>query len=166
MRAQEAKASAFRVLHTRAGAFIMPNPWDVGSARLLAALGFEALATTSAGHAFSVGRRDNTIGRDETMAHVSALAAAVELPVSADLGRGFGDDPEAVAETIRLAAGAGAVGGSIEDGTGRAGDPVYALELAAERVRAAVETARPSAPCFAPRARYTRRARSRSRTRP
>ncbi len=124
------------------GAFIIPNPWDVGTARLLAHLGFEALATTSAGYAFSVGRRDNTVGREEMMAHVASIAAATDLPVSADLENGFGDDPETVAETIRLGAAAGLAGGSIEDSTGRPEEPVYGFELAVERVRAAAEAAR------------------------
>lgn len=114
MRTQAEKGSAFRALHERDSAFIIPNPWDVGRARLLAQLGFEALATTSAGYAFSVGQRDNTIGRDKIMAPVDAIASATDLPVSADLENGFGDDPALVAETIRLAAAAGLVGGSIE----------------------------------------------------
>src|SRR6202451_2717121 len=107
MSTQTEKGQAFRALHQRKNAFIIPNPWDVGSARLLAHLGFEALATTSAGYAFTVGRPDNSIGRDETMAHVAAIAADTDLPVSADLEDGFGDTPETVAETIRLAAKAG-----------------------------------------------------------
>jgi 2-methylisocitrate lyase-like PEP mutase family enzyme len=139
---QAPKASAFRALHERDGAFIIPNPWDVGTARLLASLGFEALATTSAGYAFSVGQRDNTIGREAMLAHVRAIASATDLPVSADLENGFGDDPETVAETIRLAAAAGAVGGSIEDSTNRPGVPIYERQLAVERVRAAAVAAR------------------------
>lgn len=142
MRTQAERALFFRTLHGRDSAFIIPNPWDVGTARLLARLGFEALATTSAGYAFSLGRRDNTVGRDEMMAHVQAVAAATNLPVSADLENGFGDDPETVAETIRRAAASGAVGGSIEDATGRPDDPIYEHELAVERVRAAAEAAR------------------------
>ncbi len=137
------KGAAFRALHEREAAFIIPNPWDVGTARLLARLGFEALATTSAGYAFSVGQRDNTIGRDEMMAHVAAIASATDLPVSADLENGFGDDPETVAETIRLAAAAGLVGGSIEDVSGRRqDDPLYEQAHAVERVRAAAEAVR------------------------
>src|SRR5713101_4027609 len=136
------KGAAFRALHEREAAFIIPNPWDVGTARLLARLGFEALATTSAGYAFSVGQRDNTIGRDTMLAHVGAIASATDLPVSADLENGFGDDPETVAETIRLAAATGLVGGSIEDSTQRTGDPVYEHEVAVDRVRAAAEVAR------------------------
>lgn len=142
MRTWAEKASAFRALHQREGAFLIPNPWDVGTARLLAHLGFEALATTSAGYAFSVGKRDNTIGRDEMMSHVRAIVSATDLPVSADLENGFGDDPRTVAETIRLAAAAGLVGGSIEDSANRPGDPLYEPALAAERVRAAAEVAR------------------------
>ncbi len=143
MSAQAAKAGAFRALHERDGAFIIPNPWDAGTARLLAGLGFEALATTSAGYAFSVGQRDNTIGRDEILAHVRAIASATDLPVSADLENGYGDDPETAAETIRLAAAAGAVGGSIEDSTNRpGGEPIYERRLAVERVRAAAAAAR------------------------
>jgi 2-methylisocitrate lyase-like PEP mutase family enzyme len=142
MQAQAQKGQAFRKLHAREGAFIIPNPWDVGTARLLAHLGFEALATTSAGYAFSVGRRDNTIGREEMMAHVSAIVSATNLPVSADLENGFGDDPETIAETIRMAAAAGLVGGSIEDATARPDDPLYEHARAAERVRAAAEAAR------------------------
>ena len=142
MRTQAEKGSTFRALHERDSAFIIPNPWDVGTARLLARLGFEALATTSAGYAFSVGQRDNTIGRDKMMAHVDAIVSATDLPVSADLENGFGDDPESVAETIRLAAAAGLVGGSIEDASNRPGDPIYDQELAVERVRAAAEVAR------------------------
>src|SRR4030095_14813120 len=142
MRTQAEKASAFGALHERESAFIIPNPWDVGTARLLARLGFEALATTSAGYAFSVGQRDNTIGRDEMMAHVHTIVAATDLPVSADLENGFGDDPETVAETIRRAAAAGLVGGSVEDSTSRPGDPIYEHALAVERVRAAADVAR------------------------
>jgi 2-methylisocitrate lyase-like PEP mutase family enzyme len=142
MQTQAEKGSAFRALHERDRAFIIPNPWDVGTARLLARLGFEALATTSAGYAFSVGQRDNTIGRDTMIAHVAAIASATDLPVSADLENGFGDSPETVAETIHLAAAAGLVGCSIEDSTDRRDDPLYEHELAVDRVRAAAEVAR------------------------
>jgi 2-methylisocitrate lyase-like PEP mutase family enzyme len=142
MRTQEEKGRAFRALHERDRAFIIPNPWDAGTARLLAHLGFEALATTSAGYAFSLGQRDNTIGRDEMMTHVAAIVAATDLPVSADLENGFGDDPGTVAETIRRGAAAGLAGGSIEDSINRPGELVYEHELAVERVRAAVEAAR------------------------
>src|SRR5437667_6663721 len=103
MRTQEEKGIIFRALHEQDSAFIIPNPWDIGTARLLAALGFEALATTSAGYAFSVGQRDNTIGRDRMLAHVREIVSATDLPVSADLENGFGDEPEIVAETIKLA---------------------------------------------------------------
>jgi 2-methylisocitrate lyase-like PEP mutase family enzyme len=140
-RTQIERGEAFRALHQRDGAFIIPNPWDVGSARILSHLGFEALATTSGGYAFSVGQPDYAVGREAMIVHVSVLAAATDLPLSADLENGFGDAPEATAETIRLAAAAGAVGGSIEDATGRAEDPIYELALAAERVRAAAEVA-------------------------
>lgn len=139
---QAQKGKAFRALHERDGAFIIPNPWDAGTARILAHLGFEALATTSAGYAFSLGQRDNTIGRDPMMRHVAAIVSATDLPVSADLENGFGDRPETVAETIGLAAAAGVVGGSIEDSTGRPEHPLYDLKQAAERVRAASEAAR------------------------
>jgi 2-methylisocitrate lyase-like PEP mutase family enzyme len=141
MRTQTEKGIVFRALHQRDGAFIIPNPWDVGTARLLAHLGFEALATTSAGYAFSIGQRDNTVGRDKMMAHVRDIVAATDLPVSADLENGFGDDPETVAETIRLGAAAGLVGGSIEDSTTRRDFPIYEVEHAAERVRAAADVA-------------------------
>ena len=135
------KGLAFRALHHRDGAFIIPNPWDIGTARLLAHLGFEALATTSAGFAASVGQQDYTISRDQMMAHIAVIAAATSLPVSADLQNGFGDSPEIVAEAIRLAAAAGIVGGSIEDSTGRPDQPIYELEFAVERIRAAAEAA-------------------------
>jgi len=136
------KGRAFRALHERDRAFIIPNPWDVGTARILAHLGFEALATTSMGYAFSLGRRDNTLDRRETIAHASAMASATDLPVSADLENGFGDAPEVVVETINLAAAAGVVGGSIEDATGRADHPIYEMEHAVDRVQAAVTAAR------------------------
>jgi 2-methylisocitrate lyase-like PEP mutase family enzyme len=135
------KGLAFRALHERAGAFVIPNPWDVGTARLLALEGFEALATTSAGCAFALGKPDNSIGRETAMAHVAAIACSTDLPVSGDLENGFGDTPEEVARTIRMAAAAGLVGGSIEDATGRADRPIYDLGLARERVAAAVEAA-------------------------
>lgn len=141
MRTQAEKGLAFRALHERDEAFLIPNPWDVGTARLLETLGYEALATTSAGYAFSQGRKDNGVGRDSVIAHVTAISAASDLPVSADLENGFGDAPEMAAETIKLAA-AGIVGGSIEDATGRSGDPIYELAAAVERVAAAVEAAR------------------------
>jgi 2-methylisocitrate lyase-like PEP mutase family enzyme len=139
---QVEKGRRFRALHERDAAFIIPNPYDVGTARLLAHLGFEALATTSAGYAFTLGHRDGTLTREQALAGAQAIASATDLPVSADLENGFGEAPEAAAETIRLAAAAGVVGGSIEDATGRDDDPIYELELAAERVQAAAEAAR------------------------
>jgi len=142
MKTQAEKAEAFRALHARPRAFIIPNPYDVGTARMLAKLGFEALATTSAGFAFSAGLLDNQVGRDRMLAHVAQIAAATDLPVSADLENGFGDDPKTVAETIRLAAATGIVGGSIEDSIDRPGEKVYDIGLATERVRAAVEARR------------------------
>jgi len=136
------KTTSFRALHQRAGAFVIPNPWDVGSARLLASLGFEALATTSAGLAFSLGRPEGLLSREEVLAHCRAIADATPLPVSADLEKGFGDSPESVAETIRAAAETGLAGCSIEDHTGRRDDPIYDATLAVERIAAAVEAAR------------------------
>ncbi|WP_158964981.1 isocitrate lyase/PEP mutase family protein [Chachezhania sediminis] len=139
---QSARFETFARLHEGPGAFVMPNPWDAGSARLLSMLGFPALATTSAGYAFSIGRQDmNTaITRDGVLANAADIVAATDLPVSADLQNGFGHAPEDCAETVRLAAAAGLVGGSIEDATGD-DDPIYDLDRAADRVRAAVEAA-------------------------
>jgi 2-methylisocitrate lyase-like PEP mutase family enzyme len=142
MLTQAEKGKIFRALHERKGAFIIPNPYDVGTARLLAHLGFEALATTSAGYAFSLGLQDNMVGRGKMLRHVAEIAAATDLPVSADLENGFGDSPETVAETIRLAAATGLAGGSIEDSTQRPDHPIYELELAVERIRAAAEVVR------------------------
>ena len=139
---QMEKAKTFIQLHQRAEAFVIPNPWDIGTARLLARTGFEALATTSMGYAFSIGQRDNTLSREQALEHIAVIAAATDLPVSADLENCFGDAPEFAAETLRLAAAAGVVGGSIEDATGNPDDPIYAKEFAVERVRAAVEAAR------------------------
>jgi 2-methylisocitrate lyase-like PEP mutase family enzyme len=151
---QSEKANRFRALHrlpatagapTEAGgpgAFIIPNPWDGGSARILAGLGFQALATTSAGFAFSLGRRDGMVTRDEVLAHCRVIVEATDLPVSADLEKCFGDDPKTVAETIRLAAATGIVGGSVEDASGDDHHPIYDYTLAVERVAAAVEAAR------------------------
>jgi 2-methylisocitrate lyase-like PEP mutase family enzyme len=139
---QTDQARDFRALHARPGAFVIPNPWDVGTARILAGLGFEALATTSAGMAFALGRRDGTVGRDEALAHVRDIVGATPLPVSADLENGFGEAPRTVAETIRLAAKAGLVGCSIEDASGDPDRPIYDPSLAAERIAAAVEAAR------------------------
>ncbi len=132
----------FLELHQREGQpLLLPNPWDVGSARLLESLGFEALATTSSGFAATLGRLDYGVTRDEALEHAAAIAAAVDVPLSADLENGFGDSPEDVAETVRLAVQAGLAGGSIEDSTGRDDEPVYALEAAAERIAAAAEAA-------------------------
>jgi len=141
MMTQLEKAEGFRALHRKPQAFVIPNPWDLGSARLLAGMGFDALATSSAGAAFAMGLRDGAMGRDAMMQHIAAIAAAADLPVSADLENGFGDAPEETARTIRMAAEAGACGGSIEDATGRTEEPIYMRELAVERVRAAVEAA-------------------------
>jgi 2-methylisocitrate lyase-like PEP mutase family enzyme len=139
---QAEKGRIFRALHERDRAFIIPNPFDAGTARLLETLGFEALATTSAGFAFSVGKRDNTIGRNQMLAHASAIVSATDLPVSADLENGFGDSPEFVAETIRGAAAAGLAGGSIEDMSHDPNHPIYERSHAVERIRAAAEVAR------------------------
>jgi 2-methylisocitrate lyase-like PEP mutase family enzyme len=138
---QSDKAQHFLSLHRRPSPLLMPNAWDAGSARLLAALGFEALATTSSGFAATLGRLDGTVTRDEALAHTKVIAAATGLPVSADLENGFAGEPDGVAETIRLAAATGLAGCSVEDFTGRTGDPIYDLELAADRVTAAAEAA-------------------------
>lgn len=136
------RALAFRQLHADPGCFVIPNPWDVGSARLLAGMGFKALASTGAGHAFSSGLTDGAVGRERMLAHLRQMAVATDLPLSADLENGFGPAPETVAETIRMAATTGIVGGSIEDSSGDRHAPILPLALAAERVRAAVEAAR------------------------
>jgi 2-methylisocitrate lyase-like PEP mutase family enzyme len=142
MLTQAEKGRAFAELHKRNKTFIIPNPWDIGSARILEQLGFEALATSSAGYAFSIGKSDNAVGRDAMLAHAASVAAATDLPVSIDLENGFGDAPESVAETIRLAVATGAAGGSIEDATERSDDPIYERSLAIERIRAAAEVVR------------------------
>jgi 2-methylisocitrate lyase-like PEP mutase family enzyme len=134
------KAERFQALHG-AGTFVMPNAWDGGSARVLAGLGFNALATSSGAAAATLGRLDGNITREEALLHVRAIVAATDLPVSADLEKGFGDAPEVVAETIRLGAMVGLVGGSIEDATGDAKTPLYDLTQATERVAAAAEAA-------------------------
>jgi 2-methylisocitrate lyase-like PEP mutase family enzyme len=140
---QEQKAAVFADLHTRPGIFVMPNPWDVGSALLLAALGFPALATSSAASAVASGKRDGQLTRDEALAHAQALVAATDLPVSADLENGFGDSPAEVAETVRLAAAAGLVGCTIEDAKREpSATPLYDRSFAAERIAAAAEIAR------------------------
>lgn len=141
---QQDKVARFRALHQGEGAFVMPNPWDAGSARILAALGFEALATTSAGLAFALGRRDaqGAVSRAETLANAAAIVGATDLPVSADLENGFGHKPEDCVETLRAAIAAGLAGGSIEDATGEASRPLYDFHHAAERVAAAAEAVR------------------------
>src|SRR5712671_5752272 len=140
MRTQMEKAEAFRALHARPGAFIIPNPWDAGTAKLLAAMGFEALATTSLGLANMLG--SVTVSRDAIIENCRAIAAATDLPVNADLENGGADDPKEAAKAIGLAVEAGAVGGSIEDATGDPRNPIYDFALAVERVHAAVEVAR------------------------
>jgi 2-methylisocitrate lyase-like PEP mutase family enzyme len=143
---REQKYSVLRALHQRPGAFVIPNPWDAGSAKILGALGFEALATTSAGCAFSKGYLDSApeITRDVILQNAKEIVEATALPVSADLQNGFGHDPKICAETIRLAANAGLAGGSIEDSTGDSKNPIYDFQLATERVAAAAEAARAS----------------------
>lgn len=135
------KAEIFHRLH-HGPCFIMPNPWDAGSARLLAGLGFSALATTGAGFAFSRGQPDFSSNRDDMLSHLRGIVAATDLPVSADLENGFGHSPETVADAILSAAGCGVVGASIEDATGDAHGPIYDLGHATERIRAAAEAAR------------------------
>jgi 2-methylisocitrate lyase-like PEP mutase family enzyme len=139
---QNEKAVRFRALHDGPRAFVIPNPWDVGSARILAGLGFQALATSSAASASTLGRRDRGLKRDEALAHARLIVDATDLPVSADLEQGFGDPPEIVAETIRLAAEVGLVGCTIEDSTGNPDRPLYDIGLAVERIAAAVQAAR------------------------
>jgi 2-methylisocitrate lyase-like PEP mutase family enzyme len=140
---RDQKYKAFRALHERPGAFVIPNPWNAGTARILMALGFEALATTSAGYAFAVGRRDSAAGltRDEILENAKAIVEATQLPVSADLEDGFGRSPEMCVATIRLASDIGLVGGSIEDATGDPRDSIYGFQLAVERVAAAAKAA-------------------------
>ena len=141
---QVEKYETFKALHERAGTFVMPNPWNGGTSRILTSLGFEALATTSAGHAFSVGVRDSasSLGRDCILQNAKEIVMATDLPVSADLENCFGDAPEVCAQTIKLASQAGLAGGSIEDATGTSDDPIYEFEFALERVVAAVEASR------------------------
>ena len=133
--------AAFLELHRPGSPLLLPNPWDAGSARLLASLGFQALATTSSGYAATLGRLDGGVTRDEALGHAASIVAATELPVSADLENGFADDPAGVAETVRRAADAGLAGCSIEDFSNEADDPIYAAGAAAERITAAVEAA-------------------------
>jgi len=139
---QSDKAARFKALHEGPGAFVIPNPWDAGSARILAGLGFQALATSSGASAGILGRRDGKVTREEALAQARAIVEATDLPVSADLEKGFGDAPAAVAETIRLAAEAGLVGALIEDATGDKDKPLYDIVFATKRVEAAVEAAR------------------------
>jgi 2-methylisocitrate lyase-like PEP mutase family enzyme len=139
---QTEKASQFQELHRRAGVILIPNPWDAGSARILTGLGFEAFATSSGAAAAVFGRRDGKLGRDEALAHARIIGNATDLPVSADLENGFGDSPEVVAETIRMAADAGLVGGSIEDATAEKSKLLYDVQLATNRITAAAQAAR------------------------
>ena len=142
MTSQTEKAARFVALHQAPGAFVIANPWDAGSARLLAGLGFEALATSSGASAGILGKRDGQVTREEALAQIRSICAAVDVPVSADLEKGFGDAPRAAAEAIRLGAEAGLVGGSIEDATGDKERPLYDLGQAVERVAAAAQAAR------------------------
>jgi 2-methylisocitrate lyase-like PEP mutase family enzyme len=142
MTTQQQKAGRFAALHAGPRCFVIPNPFDTGSARIFEHLGFEALATSSAGFAFTRGKPDMAVTRDEKMLHLREMCAATSLPVSADLENGYGVEPAYAAETIRLAAQAGVVGGSIEDASGDAADPIYDIGLARERIAAAVEAAR------------------------
>lgn len=142
MTSQAEKGRAFRALHEQKQCFFIPNPWDAGSARILEGLGFQALATTSGGFANSTGKLDGQPGREAVLEHAATLARATNIPVSADLESGFGDSPKEIAETIRLAAATGLVGGSIEDYTGKRDAPLYEIPLAADRVRAAAEAAK------------------------
>lgn len=141
---QADKGRRFRELHDRPGAFAIPNPWDAGTARILEGMGFQALTTTSAGLAYTLGKRDGdgSVTREETFANVRAIVEATDLPVAADLENGYGDSPEAAAETIRNAGEAGLVGASIEDSTGDPANPIYEFSHSVERVRAAAEAAR------------------------
>lgn len=143
MPTQAEKAAAFLALHQRPEPFVIANPWDAGTARILTALGFKALSTTSAGLAFTLGRRDaaGCVSRDEALANARSIVDATTLPVAADLENGYGHSPEAAAETIRLAAQAGLVGGSIEDATGDPANPIYDFHLAVERIHAAAAAA-------------------------
>jgi 2-methylisocitrate lyase-like PEP mutase family enzyme len=141
MISQADKASRFLSLHRAGEPLLMPNPWDLGSAKLLAFLGFEALATTSAGFAATLGRNDGSVSREEALVHAAVIVAATELPVSADLENAFADEPAGVADTIGLAKEVGLAGGSVEDFTGREDDPIYSHQFAAERIAAAAEIA-------------------------
>ena len=143
---QTEKARAFRALHENPHAWVIPNPWDGASARILAASGFQALTTSSGAAAATLGRRDGRLTRDEVLAHCRVIVAATDVPVAADLEGGFGVEPATVAETIRLAADAGLAGGSIEDSTGKADSPLFSLDEATDRIAAAAEAARKT-PC-------------------
>jgi len=138
---QHQKAACFRALHEGPDPFVIPNPWDIGSALVLAGLGFPAMATSSAASACAAGKKDGGLTREEALAHSRSIVNATDLPVSADLEKGFGDGPEAVAETVRLAADAGLVGCTIEDATGKPERPLYDLSLATERIAAATQAA-------------------------
>jgi len=142
MPSQQEKALRFRALHDAAGVFVIPNPWDIASAQMLVGLGFQALATSSAAAACTVGRRDGMLTREEALEHACAIVSATDVPVSADLENGFGDAPEAVAETVRGAANAGLVGCTIEDTTRHSESPLYDFQLARERIAAGAEAAR------------------------
>ncbi len=139
MPTQSEKIAAFRALHERSGSFVIPNPYDVGTARMLAGLGFEALATTSSGFAMTLGRSDMSVSRDEKLAHCQQLCDAVPIPINADLEKGFADTPEGVAQTITQAAATGLAGASIEDATNDEASPIYDFDHAVARVQAAVE---------------------------
>jgi 2-methylisocitrate lyase-like PEP mutase family enzyme len=148
MTSQADKAGAFLSLHRPGEPLLLPNPWDLGSAKLLASLGFKALATTSSGFAASLGRNDGSVSRDEALVNAAVIVAATDLPVSADLENGYADEPDAVAETIRLGIEVGLAGGSVEDFTGRDEEPIYGLEASAERVAAAAQAAHEGAVRF------------------
>jgi 2-methylisocitrate lyase-like PEP mutase family enzyme len=141
MAEQSTKARRFLELHDGEAPLLMPNPWDAGSARLLESLGFQSLATTSSGYAATLGRLDGSVTREQALSHSAAIVASTDLPVSADLENGFADDPSGVADTVRLALGAGLAGCSVEDFTGHADAPIYEIGLAAERIAAAAEIA-------------------------
>src|SRR5215212_3461138 len=142
MPTQSEKAERFKALHAKPGAFVFPNPWDAGSARILAGLGYEAFATSSGASAGILGKRDGKVTREEALAHARAIVDATDLPVSADLEKGFGDAPSDAAKTIELAGATGLVGGSIEDASGNRDRPLFEFAHAVERVAAAVEAAR------------------------
>jgi len=139
---QKEKGERFLALHQEPGVFVIPNPWDVGSAKILDGLGFKALATSSAASAMTLGQKDGTLSREQAIAHARAIANATNLPVSADLENGFGDAPETVAETVRLAAEAGLVGCTVEDSTGNADKPIYDLKFSTQRIAAGAQMAR------------------------